>query len=203
MIDVHAFEHGDLGVHAHDGIVVAVPVNDRADGEARRLVALAFEELRQDEGLTGETLGVLVVGEQADELVTERRDAAGFDTDDRHTGTDHRLQRLEGLPPQSLRRGEHPEVVERSTAAQRSGRDLDEVARILEHLGRCVEDLGFEVVVERVGPEHHPVGGDRLLGAVRVETVLVGGAADTAVAVAARPVFRQGIARCLAVDEDR
>jgi hypothetical protein len=56
--------------------VVAVAVDDGPPRELRRLVALALEELGQEERLRGEPRRREVVGEEVDELVPEDGDAA-------------------------------------------------------------------------------------------------------------------------------
>ena len=54
-----------------------------------------------------------------------------------------------------LARCEHAVVVQRPPAAQALPRDHDVEAGVLEHLERVTRGLAVEVVVERVGAEHH------------------------------------------------
>jgi hypothetical protein len=76
VIDAHPLEQGDLGIHADHRFVVAVAVDGGPDRELRRRIALAFEELREQQRLIRESPGVVVVGEQIHQLVTKGGDAA-------------------------------------------------------------------------------------------------------------------------------
>src|SRR5262249_28587695 len=129
---------------------------DRSAVEARRLPPGGVdEELGEVERLLPEPERVLVVREEAPELVAERRDAARLEADDGRAGADVVAERVEDLPQVTLREAEHAAVVDRPPAAQGPGRHRDRPARGLERLDRRARDLGMELVVERVGPEDH------------------------------------------------
>src|SRR5262249_39051388 len=152
----HLPQQAELGLHAHDRRVVAVRLDDRPTLQARRLPpGGADEELGEVERLLSEPARVVVVGEEAPELVAERRYAARLEADDGRAGADVVAERVEDLPQVALREAEHAVVVERPPAAEKLLRHRDRVARGLERLDRGARDLGVELVVERVGPEDH------------------------------------------------
>ncbi len=115
---------------------MAVTVDDGPHGQRWRLVALALEELGEQQRLVGEPSGVVVVREQVHELVTKGGHAARFESDDGIPA------RIHGRNVSSVWRHKRsavasmPEVVERPPAAQRPRGYLDRVAGIFEHLDR-------------------------------------------------------------------
>src|SRR5947208_2213756 len=66
-----AFQQQGFGVEAHDRPVVAVGLHDggAADPGEREPVGVVHHELAEGEGLAGEAAGVVVVGEEAGQLV--------------------------------------------------------------------------------------------------------------------------------------
>jgi len=74
---------------------------------------LAREELAQRHGLAAQALGVLVVGEEVAELVSDGGDAARIQPDDRHPGDDVVLQLVQDLAKERLGLVEEPVVVKR------------------------------------------------------------------------------------------
>src|SRR5699024_1228428 len=114
------FEDRDFGVHPHDGVMMAVGVNDCVDLPRWRLVALSFEEFGEDERLICEAAGIVIIGEEAEQLIAKRRDTTRFDAHERNAGTNCWTQRIEGLSPQSFRQIEHAEVLEGPTTTERS-----------------------------------------------------------------------------------
>jgi hypothetical protein len=110
-----------VGAHAHDGLLVAVALHDRPAGQRRRRppVGLAGQQLGQGVGLLLQAPGALVVGEQVGQLVPEGGQAARLQPDQRHAFGDPRAERGQDLAELAPGQGEHAEVVQRATAAQR------------------------------------------------------------------------------------
>src|ERR1700688_2970243 len=83
-VDAHAAQERLFGGHLHDGLVMAVSVEQSLALELRkgRVSGVVFQELAEQKRLAGESLGALVVREEVDEFVAENGDAAGLEADD-------------------------------------------------------------------------------------------------------------------------
>ncbi len=113
---------------------------------------VSTEELAQRHRLTGKAFGGRIVRKQVRELVAEHGYAAWLQADDRNTGRDLMLKRIEDLPELPLGQIQHPEIVERPPAPQRSGRDHDPAPGCFQDLDRRFCGAGVEIIVERIGP---------------------------------------------------
>src|SRR5437773_10975180 len=98
------------------------------------------------ERLLAETLRVLVVGPQLQQLVAEDGDAARLDADERDAGADLLPQRGDRAFEVTAREPEEAVVVQRPPAADPASRNLDVEAGVLELLDGGHPDLGLEVV---------------------------------------------------------
>src|SRR5690606_31239511 len=85
----------------------------------------------------------------------ERSHTARLKTDERRSRYDLRLKRLKNIPPKRFRVLEHSVVVERPPATQHPVWDGHPKADLFEKQGRGDKNLWAEVIVERIGPEHH------------------------------------------------
>ena len=75
---------------------------------------------------------------------------------------DFALQGAHGAPPQALCRIEHAPVVERAAATQRALRYCNGEPETFQDQSCGNRSLRTEIIVERVGPEHHPRSAARL-----------------------------------------
>src|SRR5207302_4329619 len=125
------------------------------------------------ERLLAETLRVLVVGPQLQQLVAEDGDAARLDADERDAGADLLPQRGDRALEVTTCEPEEAVVVQRPPAADPASRNLHVEAGVLELRDGGHPDFGLEVVRERVGPEEDaPAAGARLTrGEPRLEAL--------------------------------
>ena len=91
--------------------------------------------------------------EKIEQLVAENGEAAWLQADDRNAAANFRPQAFRESGGTGLGRLEHAGVVQGPSATEDGSRDLNLVARRLQHLDGGLADLGMKVVVERVGPE--------------------------------------------------
>ena len=136
-LDAHAAQHGFLGSHLHDGLVMAVAVDERlarqlGDGEILRVL---FQEFAEQEDLLRERAGAFVFGEQVNEFVAENSGAARFEDDDRRAGFNFDVQLVHDPEEQALGAVEHTDVVKRAAAAEMGARDEDVEAGGFENFG--------------------------------------------------------------------
>ena len=113
-----------------------------------------LEELGEVVALLRQPLGVVVVGEDARELVLEHGQAAGLHADHRRARADLVAQGVQHAVQVALGDVQEPVVVQRSAAAHVALGDHDLPARVLDRLDAGHADVGVQVVVERVGPQH-------------------------------------------------
>ena len=119
-IEAHPGQDRFLGIHFHDGLVVAVSVNQCFSGDARKLkiFCVAFEELAQQECLLRKRTGTDVIRKEIDQFVAKDGNAARLKSYDRNTGFDFRQQGVEDLKQLRFGPVEHADVIERTPAAQ-------------------------------------------------------------------------------------
>src|SRR5205814_9106363 len=96
------------------------------------------------------------VRKQIQKLVTEHGKAARFENDDRGIGLELRPKRVEDVAQHAPRLPEKSVVVERTPAAQRSGRKNHVTTGAIEHFGRGHRRFRMEMIVKRVRPEKDP-----------------------------------------------
>ena len=119
-------------------------------------IPMALEQLAEVEAVRGEPGGVVVVREHLRQLVLEDREAARLHAHDRRARADVVAQHVQRLAQVALGQVEKAVVVERPAATDVPlGQDHVPAGR-LERLHAGNADIGVEVVVEGVGPEHHP-----------------------------------------------
>src|SRR5205807_1901183 len=83
-VDAHALQHGFFGCHLHDGLVMAMPVDERPAlqfGELELRSAL-LEEFAQQEDLLRESLRAFIFGEKIREFIAEDSGATRFENND-------------------------------------------------------------------------------------------------------------------------
>ena len=156
-VDADAAQQRFLGGHLHDGLVMAVSVQQRLALEVRqrRIPGVEFEKFAEQEGLLAQGLGALVVREEVEQFVAEDGDAAGLESDDGDARFDLGLEFVEDIEQQGFRAVEHAEVVEWAAAAEVGLREDDVVSGGFEDFDGGSGGRGQEVVVERVGPEEN------------------------------------------------
>ena len=146
--------------HLHQRFLVAVPVEQDALRESRRLIghAFGFEKLGQQEGLTAQPHRARIVWKQIAELVPEDRRAAWLEHDHRYARIDRLAELLQDRAQIRLRAIEQAEVVQRTTATERASRNRHGKTGGLEDLERRPAGFGMKGVVERVDPQDHVRG---------------------------------------------
>ena len=107
-------------IAADHRLVVAVAVDQRAASDVRRGPSgrVASEQLVEHHRLGGEQALVLVVGHLLAQLVAEHLGAARLKHEHRDAGFDRLRERLEDVSKGALGECEHPEIVQRPSAAQ-------------------------------------------------------------------------------------
>src|SRR5262249_44029859 len=119
-------------------------------------------ELAEKERLLRELFGARIVWIEPNQLVTERADASRFQTDDKRSLVDISRKAVHNRPPSPLGAIEHAPIVERPAAAQRTAGNGDRETEGVEHA--CGGNRGRwpEVIVECIGPQHHPFAPRRM-----------------------------------------
>jgi len=154
-VDTYALQHSFLGGHLHDGLVMAMSVNERSARQfgKREILCALFKKFAEQEDLFREGLRAFVFGEKVSEFVAENGGAAGFEDDDRRCGFDFREKLVHDLEEQALGAVEHADVVERAPAAEVSAGNGDGEAGGFEDFDGGAGGRREEVIVESVGPE--------------------------------------------------
>src|SRR6478672_2467551 len=136
---------------------MAVSVKQRFARELRerRVARVMIEEFAEQECLSAQGLGPLVMWEEVREFVAEDGDAAGFKSDDGNAGFDLGLELVEDFEQQTFCAVEHAEVVKRASAAEVGLRDEDTESGGFEDFNGSAGRGGEEVVVKSVGPEEN------------------------------------------------
>ncbi len=146
-----------VGTESHDGALMAVGLHQHPAAPARCDAApsRAGEHLCQRARLAAETLGVLVVREQLDEVGPEHRSAAGLESDDRHPRSYDWSKGLQGAGEdpfgESQLTGRDPREPTTKTPLRNAHREPG----VFEHGDGGDGDLRMKVVVEGVGPQQH------------------------------------------------
>src|ERR1700680_243007 len=145
-IQAQLFEHRFLSTHAHDSLVVAVPLHQGFTAQLWKLVVLylPFEKFTQQESLLAEPPGIFIVGEKIEHLIAEDRHTAWLQSYDRHTCGNLWLQGVKNLTQQPLSGSKHTLVIERTSATQGLLWDFDLVPHRLQDLHRRLRRLWME-----------------------------------------------------------
>ncbi len=153
--DPGPFHQRAVGVEAHDGVLVAVPLHDRPRVDRGRLpVGGAFgEQLGQGARLLAQSPHVGVVGEQLRRVEAEHRGAAGFEADDGGAAAQVVAQHADGVPQHAPGHVELAGGDPGEPAADGAFRDLDAEAGRFEHRDGGAARGRVEVFGERVGPQ--------------------------------------------------
>ena len=88
-------------------------------------------------------------------FVAEHRDARGLEPYHRDAASNGIIELVQRSSQDALGGVDHPEIVERASAADVFGGDNHVEPGFLQHLGGRQRRVGEEVIVERIGPEHH------------------------------------------------
>lgn len=112
------------------------------------------EEFGEGERGAGEGAGVLVAVEEFGEVALEGRRTARLQSDDGETGGDGGGQCGGGAPGDTAGRAELSGGDPGEPAALGAVRDLHPETGVFQHRHTGLEDLGAEVVVEGVDPQH-------------------------------------------------
>ena len=91
-VDAHFAEDRLLIGHFHERLVMAVAVDEGLDRELRKLKVggFLFQKLAQQEGLPGQLVRPVIVGEEVDQFVAKDGGATGLQNDDGNPGFDFR-----------------------------------------------------------------------------------------------------------------
>lgn len=154
-VGVEVLEEFLFVVHAHEGFVVAVAVEEDFLMECGgfEIGGVFGEELAEEEGLAGEALGVLGGGEEVGEFIAEDGGATGFEDDHGKSGLDVGAHDVHELVEPAFGGGDEAVVVEGASAAEVLHGDDDAEAGVFEDIDGGHEGFGHEVVVEGVGEE--------------------------------------------------
>src|ERR1700728_339576 len=154
-VDADSPQQRLLGSHLHDGLVMAVSVQQCLALVAREwtIPGVAVEKLAEQKCLPGQGLGTSVVRKKVQQFIAKNGNAAGLKSNDRDSRFDFRRERVENLEQQRLCSVEHAKVVERAAATQIRLRKNHLVSSGLQNFDPGFGGCRQKIVVEGVGPE--------------------------------------------------
>ena len=118
----HGLKELLFGVEADDRFLVTVSVNHDLLVQARWLVTVPCQKLRQREDLAVQTLGILVVRTQVEHLVPEDGQTTRLQANHRRSGFDRGLEVVQDIAQKVVGLIEESIVVQRPAAAERRAR---------------------------------------------------------------------------------
>ena len=145
-----------LGRESHDGFMMTMSVDDRFTVDAPRAPVwpVTLQKLAQRHGLTGKAFRCLVMREQVRQLVAKHCDATWLQAHNRNPCSDVVLKGIENLPQLALGEIQHPEVVQRPAATERTGRNLYAASGRFQDVDRRFCRARIKVIVESIRPEN-------------------------------------------------